>query len=178
MKRLETKKLALASVLCALSVVVSVLGCVFDMADLVACTGASLSVALSRIELRGKYPYLIYAVTGALLFLFFPTATVTFYFILFFGYYPIIKSFLEKLNKVLSRILKFIVFNAAIIIIFILMSKLLIAEQTESELYLLPVLWLFANIFFAVYDLSLSVFITAYLRLYRKKWGIDKFMLP
>lgn len=177
MKRPETKKLALASVLCALSVVIAVVGCVFDMADLVACTGASLTVYLSGIELRGKYPYLIYAVTGALLFLFFPTATVTFYFILFFGYYPIIKRFLDKLNKWLSRVIKFIIFNIAIILIFILMSKLLIDGQVESELYLLPVLWLFANIFFAVYDFSLSFFSVAYIRFYRKKWGIDKFML-
>ena len=176
MKRLETKKLALASVFCALSVVISVIGCVFDMVDLVACTGASLIVALSRIELRGKYPYLIYAVSGALLFLLFPSSTVTFYFILFFGYYPIIKSLLERLRTLPSYILKFTVFNTAIIIIFILMSRLLIAEQAESELHLLPILWVFANIFFAVYDFSLSVFITAYQKIYRKRLGIDKFM--
>ena len=177
MKRTEIKKIALASVFCALSVVISVIGCVFDMADLVAAGAASVTVALAKTELHGKYPYLIYAVTGALLFLIFPTATVTLYFIAFFGYYPIIRELIGRLPKYICIILKFAVFNIAVTVIYFIMEKLLIAESAESEAYLLPALWLVANIYFAVFDFSLNVFMRAYTVVFRKKWGIDKFML-
>ncbi len=177
LKRLETKKIALASLLCALSVIISIMGCVFDMADLVATSASSVIVALARIELRGKYPYLIYAVVSVLLFLLFPTATVTLYFILFFGYYPIIRDFLAKTPKYICLILKFAVFNTAIIFIYFLMKKLLLFEQAETESYLIPALWFVANIFFGVFDFSLNIFMSAYTHVFRKKWGIDKFML-
>lgn len=177
MKRIETKKIALASLLCALSVVICILGCVFDMADLAATAAAAVLVALSGVELCGKYPYLIYAATSSLLFLFFPTSTVTLYYILFFGYYPIIRVYLLKLPKLFSAILKFAIFNLAIIAIFLLMKKLLLFEEAETEIWLIPALWIVSNIFFAVFDFSLGVFMMAYLRVFRKKWGIDKFML-
>lgn len=177
MKRLETKKLSLAALLCALSAVVAVIGCVFDMADLTACTVASVTVAICAIELGGKYPYLVFAVTGAILFLFFPSATVTWYFIMFFGYYPIVKKYLDRLPKILARVLKFVLFNAAMFMLYFLMKKLLFAAEAEEGKSLLIMLVLFANVFFAVYDFSLSVFLTAYMKYYRKRWGIDKFML-
>ena len=147
------------------------------MADLTACTVASALVALADTELRGKYPYLVYAVTGMLLFLFFPTTTVTMYFILFFGYYPIIKKYVEKLPNLPALAVKFLLFNAAIVLIYFLMTKILLTAEAESGKMLLAALWIFSNIFFAVYDFSLSVMMMAYTRYYRKKWGIDKFLL-
>ncbi len=177
MKRTETKKLALSSIFCALAVVISVIGCVFDMADLVVTAAASVIVASAKIELGGKYPFLIYAVTGTLLFLFFPTATVTLYFILFFGYYPMVRHLFKKLPGMLCVILKFTVFNIAIVIMYILMEKLLLAEEADAEVWLLPALWFVSNLFFAVFDYSLDIFMTAYVRILRRRWGIDKFML-
>lgn len=177
MKRIETKKIALASLLCALSVVISVIGCIFDMVDLTACTAASVLVALSDNELGGKYPYLVYAVTGMLLFLLFPTTTVTLFFILFFGYYPIIKKFIEKLPKIPAFILKFAVFNCATVFSYYLMTYILLSAEVEEGKAILITAWIFANIFFVAYDLSLGIFMTAYRRYYRKKWGIDKFLL-
>ena len=178
MKKNETKKIALASLFCSISVIVSVIGCVFDMADLVAASAASVTVAVSKIELGGKYPYLIYAATGTLLFLLFPSATVTWYFIMLFGYYPILQSYILRLSSIPRRIIKFIIFNLAIMAVYILLMKtLLLSPEAEYESYLLPALWILANIFLAVFDYSLTVFILAYVKVFRKKWGIDKFML-
>ena len=147
------------------------------MADLVATGAASVTVALSKTELRGKYPFLIYAVTGFLLFLFFPGATVTLYYIMFFGYYPIVRDLLVKLPKAVCLSLKFLIFNAAIVAIYFIMEALLLSESADAEGYLIPALWFVANIFFAVFDYSLDIFMMAYIRVFRKKWGIDKFML-
>lgn len=177
MKKTEIKKTALASLLCALAVVISVIGCVFDMADLASVSAASVIVAISARELGGKYPYLIYAVISVLLFLLFPSATVTFYFILFFGYYPIIRAFLAKIPKLPRYILKFSIFNVAAVSIYFIMEKLLLSFDTDSEVWLVPALWIVSNIFFAVFDFAMDIFIAAYIKIYRKKWGIDKFML-
>jgi len=177
MKRTDTKRIALASIMCALAVVFCMIGCVFDMADLAACTAASAIVAMSCIELSGKYPYLIYAVTSALLLLFFPTASTTLFFILFFGYYPIIKAPLARLPRWLSRVLGFVIFNAAAVGSYILMTKILLTAEAESEMLMTALLWIVANVFFAVYDYALTVLCIAYVRHYRKKLGIDKFLL-
>ena len=174
MKKTEIKKTALASLLCALAVVISVIGCVFDMADLASVSAASVIVAISARELGGKYPYLIYAVISVLLFLLFPSSTVTFYFILFFGYYPIIRAFLAKIPR---YILKFSIFNVAAVSIYFIMEKLLLSFDTDSEVWLVPALWIVSNIFFAVFDFAMDIFIAAYIKIYRKKWGLDKFML-
>ena len=57
------------------------------------------------------------------------------------------------------------------------MKKLLLSFDTDSEAWLVPALWVVSNIFFAVFDFAMDIFVAAYIRIYRKKWGIDKFML-
>lgn len=177
MKRIETKKIALSSLLCALATVFSVVGCILDIADLVAVTAASVLVSIAGSELGKKYQLLIYAVTSFLLLCLFPASTVTLYFILFFGYYPIVRGLLAKLPVIPMWVLKYIMFNAAIVCAYFLMTKILITAEAETDMLMVAVLWIFSNAFFAVYDIALNVFTTAYILHYRKKWGIDKFML-
>ena len=177
MKRKETKRLAVASLLCALTTVISLVGCVLDVADLTAVTAASAVVALSGTELGKKYQILIYAVCSALLLLLFPSATVSLYFVLYFGYYPIIREYFARLPRLFSWILKYMLFNTAIISVYFLMTKILLSAEAEESMAMLLTLWLMANAFFAVYDIAIGVFTLAYTRVYRKKWGIDKFML-
>ena len=177
MKRTETKKFALASLFCALSAVLCAVGCLFDMVDLCACTAASVIIALSDRELGGRYPYLVFAASSALLLILFPTASATVYYILFFGYYPLLRRFCERFPRLVRTAVKFAVFNAAIVLSYFLLTKLLLSAEAEESTLMLAALWITANIFFAVFDFAMSVFMLAYDRVYRKKWGIDKFMM-
>ncbi len=176
MKRKEIKKLALSAIICALSVVIIVIGCVLDMVDLTACAVASGAVAFACTELRGKYPYLIYAVTAALSLILFPGSTASIYYVVFMGYYPIIKKFIEKIPGIFSMILKLASFNAALGIIALLSRFLFISEDADTGTALVVTIIIFANIFFVVFDLALTVITSAYLHHFRKKWGVGRFL--
>ncbi len=175
MKRIEIKKLSLSAILCGLSVVITALGCIFDMADLTACAVSSVIVAFSVIELRGKYPYLIYAASAVLSLIMFPGATSSLYYALFMGYYPLLKRFLERRPGVLCLILKLVSFNVAIALIVLSAKYLFLSAEAETGIGLIAAIVVLANIFFIVFDFALTVFSNAYLRHFRKKWGIDKF---
>lgn len=176
MKRNEIKKLALSAIICALSVVVIILGCVIDVIDLTACAVASGAVAFACIELRGKYPYLIYGVTSALALILFPGCTASIYYVIFMGYYPIIKRFLEKIPGIFCLIGKLAAFNAALGVIALLSKFLFISEEATTGTALIVTIIIFANIFFVVFDMALTVITTAYLKHFRKKWGIGRFL--
>lgn len=176
MKRKEIKKLALSAIICALSVVIITLGCVMDMLDLTACAVASGAVAFACIELRGKYPYLIYGVSATLTFILFPGSTASLYYAVFIGYYPIIKKYLEKIPGVFSLVAKLASFNAALGVIALLSRYLFISEEAETGKALLIAIVIFANVFFVVFDMALSVISTAYVKHFRQKWGVSRFL--
>ncbi len=174
MKRIDIKKLALSAILCGLSVVILAVGCMFDMVDLVACSVATVIIAFARIELHGKYPYLIYAASAVLAFILFPGATASLYYAAFMGYYPVLKGILEKRPGILCLVLKFVFFNLALTLIALCAKFLFLSAQAETSPALIAAIFILANIFFAVFDFALTVFCNAYICHFRKKWGIDK----
>lgn len=174
MKRIEIKKLALSAILCGLSVVILAVGCMFDMVDLISCSVAAIIVAFSKIELRGKYPYLIYATSAVLSFILFPGSTASLYYAVFMGYYPILKSFLEIRPGKRCLISKVLFFNLAFALLAFFARSLFLSPDTEISAALIGAIIILSNIFFAVFDFALTVFCNAYICHFRKKWGIDK----
>ena len=84
-----------------------------------AIAGVLLIVAV--IEIGAKWAWMIYAAVAVLSLLFAADKEAALLFVLFFGYYPVLKSFLERIsNKVLSWISKFAVFNVAVVACFFL----------------------------------------------------------
>ena len=78
---------------------------------------------------------------------------------LFFGYYPLIKNTLEKLPRILSWLVKFIVFNVAAVIVGCLGVWLFGVsgdEYSEFGKITIPMLLVLANLMFIVYDLALT----------------------
>ena len=61
-----TRALTVSAVLCALGVILLAFGALFQVLDLTMAVVASILVIFAVIELGGKYPYLIYAVTALL----------------------------------------------------------------------------------------------------------------
>ncbi len=88
------------------------------------------------------------------------------FFILFFGYYPILKAVLEsKFHRVIQVLLKFSIFNAAAILEFFLASKLLGIPQESFTIFGHSVPWLFlilGNIVFLIYDWAMSLLVVSY----------------
>ena len=78
---------------------------------------------------------------------------------LFFGYYPLLKETIEKLPKILSWLIKFLLFNiAAVSIGFlgVLLFGVSGEEYNEFGKFTIPVLLALANVTFTLYDVALS----------------------
>ena len=87
------------------------------------------------------------------------------YYIMFFGYYPIIKGAIE--GKIKTRavqlVLKYAVFNAAVIGAFFIAAFLLAVPAEEYTIGGMYVPWIFllaGNIFFTIYDLAATKLVT------------------
>ena len=100
-----------------------------------AIAGVLLIVAV--IEIGAKWAWMIYAAVAVLSLLFAADKEAALLFVLFFGYYPVLKSFLERIsNKVLSWISKFAVFNVAVVACFFLAVNFLQLSGGFVYLYL------------------------------------------
>ncbi len=82
--------------LSALAVVLLLIGATLEIADLASAMVASFLIWFIGIEFGLSYAFMSFCVTAGLSFLFLPVKLPAFYFILLYGWYPLIKLFLEK----------------------------------------------------------------------------------
>ncbi len=183
----KTKYMTLSAVLAAMGVVLLSIGGVVEVLDLSMAALASFFCIFAVIELGGGYPWMIYAVTGILSVILMPQSLGGWIYILFFGYYPIVKEKLERLARALSTALKFVVFNVAITIC-ALISYFLFFGELELLLnefatlfggieiggWLVLAIYAILNFVFIVYDIALTKLITLYLIRFRKKFKFLK----
>lgn len=90
----------------------------------------------------------------------------------FFGYYPIIKSILEnKLKPVLCWIIKFFVFNVAMIAAYLAVTKIFMISFEDIKSFgewALPLLLLAGNVVFVMYDVLLTRLVSIYFYRWQK----------
>lgn len=95
------------------------------------------------------------------------------YFIAFFGFYPTLKSSLERIkSKTIQYAIKYIVFNICIIAAFLAGKYLLMIPDEEFTIGGFYIPWIFlvaANLFFIVYDKCVSVLVFRYIQQIRTK---------
>ena len=169
--RSGTKKLALSAVLCALGVVMLLLGSVISALDLTMVAFASIFIFFAVLEMGNPYQYLIYATTSMLSILLLPDKFAAFLYLIFGGIYPILKRFFERLPNVISWVMKLLYFNA-VIAAMVLGSKYLFGVDEEA---LEISLFVLGNAAFIVYDVAMTRLLTMYMLKLRKKLKIEKF---
>ncbi len=169
----ETRTLVIAAVVAALGVVTLTLGSIVQVLDLSVAVIASLFVVFAVIELKGKYPYLVYVVTALLAMLLLPIKTAPLVYLCFTGYYPIIKSKLERrrMPPVLRWVCKILVFNVALAVA-VLVSVFILHISVPAVwcYWLLPLL----TPIFVLYDVALTRLITFYLVRLRNRFRFLK----
>lgn len=183
----KTKKLTLSAVLAAMGVVLLLIGAFIEVLDLSMAALASFFCIFAVIEMGKGYPWMIYAVTGILSIILMPQGLGGWFYILFFGYYPIVKEKVEKLFKPLAWGLKLFVFNTAItvyalICYFLFFGELKMLLDEFSLLFggmqvgavLIVIVYAVLNVIFVVYDLALTQLISLYLVKLRKKFRFLK----
>ena len=169
-----TKRLTVCAMLSALGVILLWIGSMIEVVDISMAVIASLLCVFAVIEYGGGAPWMVFATTSVLsLILLSHNRAPAFMYLLFFGYYPILKEKLEKKPRVLAWILKEVIFNVALAILLVLTHFLLYPGATlGSMLYFYAVLALAAEVIFPIYDVALTRLITFYLFRLRKRFRI------
>ena len=154
------KKTALASLLSALCFLMLFAGSIITVMDLSAAALASLIVVVATIEIGSFYPYLIWLVTSILGLLLLPDKFGSLVFLCFSGYYPMLKSALERLMPGVSWVLKLICFNIALSAILALAKFVFLIDDTSLTFSI--VVYAVCNVTFLLFDIALSKLLCFY----------------
>ena len=135
---------------------------------------AGLLLTMIVIEINKKWAWAVFAAVSLLSIFVIADKESAMMYIAFFGYYPIIKSNVEKIKlRWIEWIVKLLIFNAAITVayfIIIYLFQIPIEEMKSLGRYSLYILYALANGMFILYDIALTQLITAYVRVWRKKF--------
>lgn len=173
----STMRVALCAVISALGLVLMLLTSIIPIGTYAfPCFSGMLIVAIV-IEYKWKWASLVYVVVSVLSLILVSDKEAVIYFIMLFGYYPMLKNIIEskfqkKFGKTAGYILKFAVFNSAAVAAFFIATFLLAIPAEEYTLFGFYVPWVFliiGNIFFALYDYAVSVFAVQYIYRLRDK---------
>lgn len=169
------KRIVVCGALVAFSFIVLYLGCAIEVLDLTMSAIASLLVVVVVIEMGYSYAWLAYVATSILSMVLLPQKTPAIFYLCFMGFYPIIKSYVERIGSGLVRwIVKLIAGNAAIGLMFMLMS-LFVPNEFEGG-WILALTYVLALLAFIMYDIALSKLITLYFRMIRERLKIYRFL--
>ena len=178
----KLKNLTVGALLAALSVAIIALGGVIEVLDLSVAAIASFICVFSVIELGGVYPWLIFAVSSVLSLMLIPTNLGAWCYVLFFGYYAIIKEKLERLKAPVAWALKMLIGNIAFAILLFgfgtitygagldfveLVNKVF---DTNFGIVMVVGVILMVEALFVIYDIALTRIITFYLRKLRHRF--------
>lgn len=157
------KKLTVSAMMVALTVVFGALGSTLEVLDLSIAVFASLCMVFVYIEAGAPYTFLTWAASSLLCFVFFPGGMFWIEYLCVFGIYPILKGYIERLDRRWWAILKLACFNAllwGVIGLFILIFGTFF--EAGSSIYLKIGIYLFCNVAFAVYDPLLTMLARIY----------------
>ena len=138
-----------------------------------ALAGALLIIIV--IELGIKWAFLTYSTVGLLSLFITPDKEAAVMFIMFLGYYPIVKSFFEKTRiRALEWLLKLACFSVSVILAYQIIIKIfgitdVLSEFGEFGKYGALAFLAAANVVFVIYDIALTRIISAYISWFRPK---------
>ena len=161
-KKIMTRNIAISGVTVALSLLCMLLGGIIPLAEFTVPAIAGLILIPMVAETGVKNGIYAYIVVTILSFFLVTNKEISFGFILFFGYYPIIKIFLDKLsNKFIKYFIKFLIFNLSFGIMYFLLALLFNINIVESnyEKYsyiIITVIIILGNIAFYLFDITIA----------------------
>jgi len=156
-------KISMCGIMAALSVAVMYLGSIIEVLDLSVAVLASLFCIVAVIEIGSKWAWGIYGATALISAFLLPNKFPAAVYIIFAGFYPIIKEKLEgKIRpRVLSYIIKLAIFNLCFAVI-VAVSVFVLRLPLEKG-WMLWALIALGNVTFVVYDFALTRLITVYI---------------
>lgn len=166
----KSAKTAIGGISAALSIVLMFLTSVIPSMTYALPAAAGILLTVIVIEIDKKWAFGVFAAVGLLSILLIADKEAAVMYIMFFGYYPILKAILEeKLPKVVSWVLKFLVFNVSMVAAFLITVYVFNIPFDEMEKYGIKTAFFLlglGNIVFLIYDYALSNLV----KLYMLKW--------
>lgn len=134
---------------------------------------AGILIVVMEIEYNFKMALLTYVAVSALAVFITPDREAALAFIAFLGYYPIIKPYIEMKFKRLGFIIKFALFNTAVlstfaVLFYVFRLKDIVDSMGDFSLYSAVIMLLLANVTFFVYDMSIRSLVLFYCRRFKK----------
>lgn len=169
----KTGKIAVGGIISALSVTIMFLTAVLPFLTYVFPICAGILMIVINEELGRFWGLSVYFSVSVLSIIILADKEAALMYIAFFGYYPIIKEKIERLNKALAYIIKLLIFNTSVTFSYYLMIKLfgLSAEEfNEFGKYTIPILLLLANILFFLTDWLLNILISLYKKQFQTRF--------
>jgi hypothetical protein len=158
----KTRALCLAALFTALSVAILYFASIWPTGQLGFAAAASLFVAAAVIEIGLGPGLYVYIAGSALCMLLLPNRAAPLLFVSFFGYYPVVKSVIERIRgAVVQWALKLIVFNIALSVIWFLLRGI-IFNFGDIELNAIFI-YIGGNVVFAVFDYGFSKVLWLYI---------------
>ncbi len=168
-RKTATKRLSVCAVLSALGVTLSWLGSLVGVLDL--CTPLLTALLLVPIVIEyGKgYPWGVWLVTTVLSLLLVPNKSPAAVYLVF-GYYPILKAYLERLRPLPCKLLKQLLF-LAVDAVLLYGSHFIIGVEESLPPWYSAVLAVGGYLVLNLTDLALTRLISAYIFKYRPKFA-------
>lgn len=172
MKQTQAFKIAIGGVISAVSLALMMFTGIFPFGTYAFPVLSGTFLISIFLEFGFGWSMLVYAVISIMSILFVSDKEAALFFTLFFGYYPVVKSYIERLkSKVVQYIIKFAIFNAACVSVYFLMLFVFSLPKDAFEVFgvNIPLIFLLAgNLIFILYDFAIKVAVAQYIDKYRK----------
>lgn len=157
---MKARQIAMGGVFAALAVVLMLVGGIIPIGTYAAPMFASLLLIFLLREMPAQMCVGWYFVVSILSGLLCPDRETAFVFIVL-GWYPICRPRLERLRPILRVILKLLIFNAAIgvlyaILVFLFQLEAVVQEFSQTAPIWIVLLLVLGNVTFLIYDLVLG----------------------
>ena len=166
-------KVSLGGAAAALGLVLMFMTAIIPFGTYAFPTFAGVLLVAVVIEIGYSLAIGVYIVTAILSFLLAPDKEAALWYAIFMGYYPVIKSLIERLRSMIAQyLIKFLIFNACVIAAFFIAAYLLSIPKESYTIFgvYMPLLFLLlGNIYFLLYDICITRIVTIYLLKWHNK---------
>ena len=169
----NTYKIALCGLISSFALVLMLIANIFPIGTYtIPCLCGMLLVSVV-IEFGAKYAYIPYVAISLISLFLVSDKEAVLYFIAFFGFYPILKSTIEKIKlKSIQYLVKYTVFNLCMVIAFFIGKFIFMIPDEGFVIFGVYVPWVFliiGNFVFLLYDIAVSRIVVYYLFKIRNK---------
>ncbi len=167
----NTNKVTFCALMSALAVVL-MLAAYFPYLTYAVPAFSGLCVMVVLLEIGAKWAFGAY-LTSAVLTLLFCEPEAMLMYVFLFGYYPILKAVIEKINKpIIEWPIKVVTLNAVVIFVYMFIAELFavnISDLSDFGKYSVIILLFLANLVFIFYDITVSKMAWLYINKFQPK---------